>query len=405
MFDFTLTDKQKMFQEMTREFSRSMVRPIALEADRTGKYPDDLLITLHQAQAGQGRDIRDSGVTANTSENAPDAEEKRKRQTNMLLAILTEELSWGDPCAVLNIPGPGLGGPPVQFMGTPEQRERFFAPFKNMSKPLFGAYALTEPGAGSDSKAIRTSCRKDGDHYIINGTKCFITNGNKALWNVVFATVDPKLGRDGFRVFVIEKGTPGFLEGKVEKKMGLRASETAELVFEDCLVHESCLLGGEKHYETKEGFKGAMKTFDSTRPLVAAMAVGIARAAFEIARDWVKENYTLSRPIERYRTLSDRLSKLDREIHAARMLTWRACWLADEGIPNSKEASMCKVYAAQVAQRATEEAVQIMGPYGVLKNHFVEKLFRDQKVYDIFEGTGQVQRIVISRRIYESIGG
>ena len=224
-------------------------------------------------------------------------EERKKRQVALTTIVGAEEMAWGDAGLMLCIPGPGLGGPPVRASGTPEQKQRFFSMFQDMSQELrWGAYALTEPGAGSDVAGIRTSCRKDGKHWVINGRKCFITNGARASWNVVFATIDPGLGRAGHRAFVVEKGTPGFSVGKIEDKMGLRASETAELVFEDCRVPEENLLGGEDSYKTKEGFMTAMKTFDNTRPMVAAMAIGIGRAAYDYACDFVKQNYVMTAP-------------------------------------------------------------------------------------------------------------
>ncbi len=265
----------------------------------------------------------------------------------------------------------------------------------------WGAYALTEPNAGSDVAGIRTSCRKDGKDWVLNGRKCYITNGAKASWNVVFATVDPALGRAGHRAFVVEKGTPGFLVGKIEEKMGLRANETAELVFEDCRVPEENLLGGEEAYQTKEGFMTAMKTFDNTRPLVAAMACGIGRAAYEHARDFVKNNYVLGRPIPRYAALAERLARIGRRLEAARSLVWRAVTLADNGVPNAKEASMSKAAAGQAAISACIEAIEICGAHGALRaeDALLEKWFRDIKVYDIFEGTGNIQRVVIAKRI------
>lgn len=312
--------------------------------------------------------------------------------------IGAEEMAWGDASVLLCLPGPGLGGPPVQFMGTPEQKERFFAVFQ---KPglHYGAYGLTEPGAGSDVSAIRTTCRRDGNSWILNGRKCFITNGARADWVVIFATIDPSLGRAGHRAFVVEKGTPGFSVGKIEEKMGLRASETAELVLEECRVPHENLLGGDEYYRSKEGFMGAMKTFDATRPLVGAMAVGIARAAHDYVRDFVRENYVLSRPIPRYAQLATLLAENERLLDASRLLCWRAAWMADEGIPNAKEASMAKAYAARAAMKICSDAVTIMGAHGLEKHQFVEKWYRDIKVYDIFEGTAQIQRIVIAKRI------
>jgi acyl-CoA dehydrogenase len=300
----------------------------------------------------------------------------------------------------MSLPGPGLGGPPVQFTGTPEQRERFFGVFKKEGLH-WGAYGLTEPGAGSDVAGIRTSCRKEGKEWVLNGRKCFITNGGRADWVVIFATVDPSQGRVGHRAFVVEKGTPGFYCGKIEDKMGLRASETAELVLEDCRVPEENLLGGEEHYAkgSKEGFMAAMKTFDSSRPMVGVLGLGIARAAYEHARDFVRDHYVLARPIPRYQLLAQTLADDKRLLDAARLMCWRAAWMADENLPNAKEASMAKAYAARAAMKVCTDAVQIMGAHGLEQQQFVEKWYRDIKVFDIFEGTGQIQRIVISKRI------
>jgi acyl-CoA dehydrogenase len=246
--------------------------------------------------------------------------------------IGAEELAWSDAALLLCLPGPGLGGPPVRGSGTPEQKERFFGVFKDMSKGLkWGASGLTEPGAGSDVAGIRTSCRKEGNDWILNGRKCFITNGARASWTVIFATIDPTLGRAGHRAFVVEKGTPGFSVGRLEDKMGLRASETAELVLEECRVPGENLLGGEERYQSKEGFLTAMKTFDNTRPLVAAMAIGIGRAAYDYACDFAKENYALARHTPRYASVADKLARVGRQLEAARLLTWRAMSKAAAG--------------------------------------------------------------------------
>jgi acyl-CoA dehydrogenase len=328
--------------------------------------------------------------------------ERKRRQPNLTTVVVAEELAWGDAGLLLSVPGPGLGGPPVRASGTPEQKKRFLSMFDDLTGPLhWAAYALTEPSAGSDVAGIRTSCRKDGKNWVLNGRKCYITNGARASWSVVFATVDESLGRGGHRAFVVEKGTPGFSVGRIEDKMGLRASETAELVLEECRVPDENLLGGEASYQTKEGFMTAMKTFDNTRPLVAAMATGIGRAAYDYAVAFVKEHYVLSRPIPRYAALAERLARIGRNIEAARVATWRAAWLADEGQPNAKEASICKAMAGGAAIRACIDAIEICGAEGTIasEHQLLEKWFRDIKVYDIFEGTGQIQRIVIAKRL------
>jgi len=310
---------------------------------------------------------------------------------------------------LLALPGPGLGGPPVRSHGTKEQQERFFGIFRDLSELRWAAYGLTEPDAGSDVAGIRTTCRRDGDAWVLDGSKCYITNGARASWVVIFATVDAKLGRAGHRAFVVERGTPGFSVGKIEDKLGLRASETVELLLEDCRVPAENLLGGEERYERgAEGFMAAMKTFDSTRPMVGILALGIGRAAYEHARDFVKNSYDLSRPIPRYRALEQRLARMKRRLDAARMLCWRAAWMADLGIPNAKEASMAKAAGGQAAVAACVDAIDVVGAHGTFEDGehaLLAKWFRDIKVFDIFEGTGQIQRIVISKRLFEGLKG
>ncbi len=396
MIEFELTPKMKTMRDMVHMFAETYVRPYAIQADQEGKAPEPFLEACKKFGLGLG------SMDERAEEDGAGKDPKKESSGNRMSMIASEEMAWGDPAVILNLPGPGLGGPPVKFTGTEEQKKRFFGMFsKDTIK--YGAYALTEPGAGSDAANISTTCRKDGNHYVLNGSKFFITNGKKAEWTVVFATMDKALGRAGHRAFVVERDTPGFRVPKLEKKMGLRASETAEQVFEDCRVPVENLLGGESYYEEKgkEGFKTAMKTFDATRPMVAVMAVGIARACFEIARDWVKQTFALAQHTPRFRRVSEDLAWMEREIQAARLLCWRAAWLLDLKKPNSKESSMAKAYAGGMVQRVSAKAIEILGPEGVLANNLVEKLYRDQKVYDIFEGTGQVQRVVISRRIFE----
>jgi acyl-CoA dehydrogenase len=400
VIEFELTKSQQQIREMAHGFAKYAVRPISLEADRTHRIPDEFMQRLADMRGlmSQGEVPREYGGEGAGVGELKD--KKGKTQKNRTALIGAEEMAWGDISVIMSLPGPGLGGPPVEFTGTPEQKERFFSVFK---KPglHWGAYGLTEPGAGSDVAGIRTSCRKDGKHWILNGRKCFITNGARADWVVIFATVDPALGRAGHRTFVVEKGTSGFSVGKIEDKMGIRASETAELVLEECRVPEENLLGGEAQYEgrSKEGFMAAMKTFDSSRPMVAVLGIGIARAAWEAARDFVKQNYMLARPIPRYAQIVETLARGKRALDAGRLLCWRAAWMADEGMPNAKEASMAKAYAARAAMMVCRDAVQLMGAEGLEENRLVEKWYRDIKVFDIFEGTGQIQRIVISKRI------
>ncbi len=402
--DFTLSRRQHELREAIHSLGVSVVRPQSLAWDRAHRIPDDFLRNLVMIASSMGGGFAMTPGADPPAANATGA--KKPSAANVTTAVAAEQMAWADGALLLSLPGPGLGGPPIRATGTPEQKARFFGMFADMSTELkWGAYALTEPGAGSDVAGIRTSCRKDGNHWVLNGRKCYITNGARASWNVVFATIDPSLGRAGHRAFVVEKGTPGFEVGKLEDKMGLRASETAELVLEDCRVPDENLVGGEDSYQSKEGFMTAMKTFDNTRPLVAAMAIGIGRAAYEYARDFVKDNYVLSRPVPRYAALAERLARISRDLEAARMLTWRAAWLADNEIANAKEASMAKAIAGKSAIRACIEAVEICGAEGSIarEHQLLEKWFRDIKVYDIFEGTGQIQRIVIAKRLMTNL--
>jgi acyl-CoA dehydrogenase len=390
--DFTLTAQQRQIRELLHGVAKNVLRPLALEADRTKRYPDEVLERLsYMRGASPGSDVPE--------EYGGEAKERKgPREASRFTMLATEELAWGDAAVLLCLPGPGLGGPPVRFMGTEEQRRRFFGLLKRPGLH-WGAYGLTEPGAGSDVSAIKTSCRRDGDSWILNGRKCFITNGARADWVVIFATVDAHLGRAGHRAFVVEKGTPGFHVGKIEEKMGLRASETAELVLDDCRVPHENLLGGDAHYSTNEGFMGAMKTFDASRPTVASIAIGIARAAHDYAREFVRDHYVLGRPLPRYAQIATLLAEQARTIDAGRLMCWRAAWMADEGLPNAKEASMAKAYAAKIAMKVCAEAVQLLGAHGLERHQLVEKWYRDIKVFDIFEGTAQIQRVVIAKRI------
>ncbi len=405
--EFELSKRQRETKEMLSQLGRHVIRPMSLQMDREHQVPEEFLRRFVEL-AGVARQ-EDGGPLHDDGKKREPPSRANPSQSNRNALIAAEELSWADASVLLCLPGPGLGGPPIRATGTPEQRKKWFGMLEDIEragKLAWGAYGLTEPAAGSDVSGIRATCRKDGNDWVINGRKCYITNGARASWVVIFASVDLALGRAGHRAFVVEKGTPGFSVGKIEDKLGLRASETAELVLDDCRVPGDALLGGEAAYESRStGFQTAMKTFDATRPLVAAMALGIGRAAYEHARDAVKQRYLLARPIARYAALVERLARTHRRLEAARLLTWKAAYMADVGEPNAKEASMCKAAAAQAALAACVEAIEICGAEGTIsaEDALLEKWFRDIKVYDIFEGTGQVQRVVISKRIFPEL--
>jgi acyl-CoA dehydrogenase len=388
--DFELDPLILQIRDFVHAFAESTLRPLAREADEKGVLPAETIKQL-------------GGLVGNRASVMPDERADaaaRKPIGSMLAVVGSEELAWGDPAVLLNIPGPGLAAPSIKAAGTPEQKKRFLEDIFDVEfdEPRFGALAVTEPQAGSDVSNVQSSAVRDGDEWVLNGTKIYCTNGARAEIIVVNATVDKSLGRAGQKFFVVEKGAPGFKIGKIEKKMGLSASETAEVVLDDCRIPFDNILGGEAALEPQgSGFKGTMKAFDSSRPSVAAMAVGIGRAAYEYARDWVVAEVPAG--YARRPAIETKLGNMKRELDAARLLCWKAAWMADYKIPNSKEASMAKAYAPQVAMRACIGAIQIMGPEGYSKEHLVEKWFRDIKVYDIFEGTGQIQRVVISRKI------
>jgi acyl-CoA dehydrogenase len=390
--DFELDETLTTVRDFVHAFAKDTLRPLAREADEKGVLPPETI-----KQLGQLAGNRASVMPEDSAEGAT-----KKSIGSMMAVVGSEELAWGDPAVLLNIPGPGLAAPSIFAAGTPEQKQKFLVDIFNVEsdEPRFGALAVTEPQAGSDVSNVQTTAVRDGDEWVLNGSKIYCTNGARAEIVVVNATVDKSLGRQGQKFFVIPKGTPGFKIGKIEKKMGLTASETAEFTLEDCRLPFDHILGGEAALEPKgSGFKGTMKAFDSSRPSVAAMALGIGRASYEYARDWAKEELPVTTSFPRKSVIEQKLGQMKRELEAARGLVWRSAWMADSKIPNSKEASMAKAYAPQAALRSCIGAIQVMGPEGYSKEHLVEKWFRDIKVYDIFEGTGQIQRVVISRKV------
>ncbi|MGH2747769.1 MAG: acyl-CoA dehydrogenase family protein [Actinomycetota bacterium] len=392
MIDFQLDETVAMIRDFVHQFAEQTLRPLAREADEKGVLPTETIRQLGELAGNRASIMPEERAEAGAN----------KAIGSMIAVVGSEELAWGDPAVLLNIPGPGLAAPSIFAAGTPDQKKRFLDDVFNVDadEPRFGALAVTEPQAGSDVSNVQTTAVRDDDEWILNGQKIYCTNGARAHIVVVNATVDKSLGRAGQKFFVIEKGTPGFNILNIEKKMGLTASETAAFSLDDCRLPFDHILGGEAALEPEgSGFKGTMKAFDVSRPSVAAMALGIGRAAYEYARDWVAAELPMTVSFSRRAAIEQKLAQMKRELGAARGLVWQAAWMADQKIPNSKEASMSKAYAPPAALRACIGAIQVMGPEGYSKEHLVEKWFRDIKVYDIFEGTGQIQRVVISRKI------
>jgi acyl-CoA dehydrogenase len=388
VIDFALDERMEALREFLHAFAVEELRPRARAADVAGTVEPDVIARLGEL-AGD-RAVLVPSLRSDEGHDGP-------RSDGMVAVVGGEELAWGDAAMILNIPGPGLAGPSISSAGTPDQRRRFLSEVFDGAGPRFGALAVTEAQAGSDVSNLKTTAVRDGDEWVINGTKVFCTNGARADVLVVNATIDPGAGGAGQRLFVVLKGTPGMAVGRIERKLGLTASETAELVFNGCRVPFDHIVGGEEALRSASGFKATLRAFDAGRPGAAAMAIGIGRAAFDYVTEWSRAE--IPRHARRRPFVEARLAATERDLAAARGLARRAAWMADNRIPNSKEASMAKASGPRAALRACVSAIEIMGPEGYSREHLVEKWFRDIKVYDIFEGTGQIQRVVIGRHI------
>jgi acyl-CoA dehydrogenase len=373
-----------------RQLGRTYMRPMGLESDRTGDPPpaDHPFYLLCSRRGGL--------VSRVVGEGEGDTPESL--QWKPLRALLqAEESAYWDRGVALSLPGPGLGGAALRSLATPEQRDRFLAPFADHSRAHWGAMALTEPGAGSDVARIQTRAKRDGADWVLSGAKMFCSNGARADWVVVWATVDPALGRDGHRAFVVERGTPGFALLKIEHKMGSRGYETASFALDGVRVPGANLLGGEAATEGRKGFRGAMATFNLTRPLHAAQGIGMGRAAHDHALAFVRAEYPAHGG--RRRRALERLAEIRRGLATARLICMHAVWLARRQRDNALEASYAKLFAPPLVFRAIAAALDIVGESGVREDAHLEKLYRDVKILDIGEGTQQVQRLVIARQL------
>ncbi len=391
--DFAIDRALRETLELVRERGRSEARPVGLEADRLGRpIPIDDPYFKRLVERGEGRT---RWRPSRHEEGSGTGERGRvSRPTTVGALLLTEELAYWDRGVVVATPGVGLPEASVLSAGTEEQKERFLGPFIEPDRPRWACLAMTEPGAGSDAAAIRTTARRDGRHWILNGAKCFIGNASRSDWILVQATLDPSKGRDAQRSFFVERDTPGLGGFRIEKKMGLKAYESTSFTLEGCRIPAENLLGGEERYERREGFKTTMKTFNAGRPVVAANAVGIGRAALDEALAFAREHDRLGDPRVR-----DRLERAARKLKMARLLCLRAGWLADRERPNVVEASMSKLVAAQVGQEAASLGMELLGSAAARGDHLIEKLYRDVKAMDIVEGTGQIQRVIMARKL------
>lgn len=376
--DFVLTRDQQDIRDMVRQFAQKEIIPLAAQIDEEDRFPREIVrkmgalglmgIPIPEEWGGVGADF-----------------------LSYILAI--EEISYASAAiGVILAVHTSVGTMPILKFGSDEQKQRYVK--RLASGQLLGAFALTEPHAGSDASRIYTRAVRQGDFYILNGSKIFITNGGEADIYITFAATGPEAGPAGISAFIVEKDTPGFTVGKKEKKMGLNGSATTTLIFEDAKVPAAQLLGREG-----EGFKIAMSNLDGGRIGIAAQALGIARAAYDAALSYTKQREQFGKPVARFQGVQFMLSDMATRIEAARLLVYRAATLRDQGIPCSKEASMAKMFATDTAMSVTTDAVQLHGGYGYMREYPVERYMRDAKVTQIYEGTNQIQRIVIAKNL------
>ncbi|MET8522017.1 acyl-CoA dehydrogenase family protein [Nocardioides sp. NBC_00163] len=386
--------KLKPLREQVHQVAMNMLRPISRKYDKAEhEYPTelDMLAAMADglAESGQGEG---AGATGVRRDSKPD-DGKVKNGANMSSVLSVNEMCWGDVGLTLAMPRQGLGNSAIASVANDEQHERFDG--------VWAAMAITEPGTGSDSANIKTTATLDGDHYVLNGEKIFVTSGDRADAVVVWATLDKELGKAAIKSFVVEKGTPGMKVERLEHKLGIKASDTATIIFTDCRVPAENLLGSPE-INVKEGFAGAMATFDNTRPLVASMAVGCARAALDYTRDLLEKagvEIDYDRPAHLQSAAAAKFIQLESDYEGAYLLMLQAAWMADNRQPNSKEASMAKAKAGRMGSDVTLSCVELAGTIGYSEGELLEKWARDSKILDIFEGTQQIQQLIVARRV------
>lgn len=378
---FTLDKEHQQIRDLVRNFAEREVAPGAAERDEEERFDREIFDKMAEL-----------GLTG-----IPWPEEYGGAGMDYLAYVIAiEELSRVDASAgVVLSAHTSLAGWPIYKFGTEEQKQKYLRPMAEGK--WIGAYGLTEPGSGSDAGGMRTTAVRDGDCYVLNGSKVFITNGDAAHVYVVFASTEPEKKTRGITAFIVEKGTPGFSIGKHEKKMGIRGSTTVELIFEDCRIPAENRLGDEGF-----GFKIAMMTLDGGRNGIAAQALGIAQGAFEQARDYAQQRKQFGNSISSLQAIQFKLADMATKIEASRLLTYQAAWLESEGLPYGQASAMSKVFASDTAMEVTTEAVQVFGGYGFIREYPVERMMRDAKITQIYEGTNEIQRVVIARNLLNS---
>jgi acyl-CoA dehydrogenase len=380
MPDFSLTPEQESLRDLARKFARTEMAPHAAECDRTGRFPEEIY-----------RKAFDLGLM---NLNVP-AEYGGSGLGVVDQCLIVEELAYACAGMTTSVIANCLALEPILLAATPEQKDRVLRPF--CAEYQFASFCLTEPSGGSDAGSLRTRARRDGDDYVLDGEKCFITNAPHASLYTVFATVDPAARHKGITAFIVSRSTPGVTPGKDEEKMGHRASSTSTVRFEGARVPASNRLGAEG-----EGFALAMRTLDQTRTPIGALAVGIAQAALDHAASYSLKRQTFGKPIAEHQAIQIKLANMVQAIHAARLLTWHAAWTIDHGERGTLESSIAKCFASDAALHVADEAIQTFGGYGYMKEYPVEKLLRDAKLTQIYEGANEIQRTVIARELLRS---
>ena len=377
MPDFALSPEQESLRDLARKFARTEMAPHAAECDRTARFPEEIY-----------RKAFELGLM---NLNVP-AEYGGSGLGSFEQSLIVEELAYACGGMTTSVIANCLALEPILLGGSPEQRSRILKPF--CAEYQLASFCLTEPSGGSDAGGLRTLARRDGDDYLLSGEKCFITNAPHASLYTVFATVDPALRHRGITAFVVPRSTPGVVPGKDEEKMGHRASATSTVRFEDVRIPASERLGAEG-----DGFSIAMRTLDQTRTPIGALATGIAQAALDHAAAYALQRRSFGKPIAEHQAIQIKLANMVQAVHAARLLTWHAAWTIDHGAKGTLESSIAKCFASDAALRVADEAIQTFGGYGYMKEYPVEKLLRDAKLTQIYEGANEIQRTVIAREL------
>jgi acyl-CoA dehydrogenase len=388
MINLELPESLEKMRSDINAVAASLLRPIARKYDEAEHVTPEELEVLRRKPSSDKKKEKDNKEASNKDDG-------RLPATNLITVLSLEEMCWGDVPLTSSIPGYGIGNAAIAAVGTDEQKEKFGGKYT--------AFAITEPGAGSDTGSLVTTAVLDGDEWVINGEKIFVSAAERCEAVVVWATIDPDAGKAGIKPFIVEKGTPGFTLDHLERKMGFKASDTGTFVIKDCRIPKDNILGDPEIKKAKQGgFKGVMKTFDNTRPIVATQSVGVSRAALDFTKEKIEEGgvqLDYDRSLNNLSSVEKEYYVMEAHLEAMRLLIWRAAWMADNGQFNTLEASMSKAKAGRYGTLITQKCCEILGPLGFSEEYLPEKWMRDAKVMDIFEGTGQIQHLIVARNI------